>query len=311
MWLSPLPSQRKQTVPGLLLPKRTLWRRPATFTILAVLLGTTLGGDRPSRYAMCPSIATEIFQGITYGCERLDPTLEGDGAFHWVEVDLAVKGIGLYVTPIDPAAIAQGRQYRLRWITDVVRREHLAVAINGTLFTSTPRWRQWSGDLANGVETVVANHVVSHVWEHTYLLWFDDELTPHLERSKPPTQTVLARAKWGIGGQGVGLQDGKVWPGSNRSPDSRTAIAIDPGRKFLFLAVAENISPHLMLEKLASLGGRDGMLFDGGSSSAMAIGRGAKGSSPVIVSGSWRPVATFFGVRTQPRSVGRPNIAPH
>ena len=43
-----------------------------------------------------------------------------------------------------------------------------------------------SGDLANGGETVVADHVVSHVWEHTYLLWFEDQLTPHLRPSKPP-----------------------------------------------------------------------------------------------------------------------------
>ena len=38
-----------------------------------------------------------------------------------------------------------------------------------------------SGDLASGGETVVADHVVSHLWEHTYLLWFDDQLTPHSE----------------------------------------------------------------------------------------------------------------------------------
>ena len=71
-------------------------------------------------------------------------------------------------------------------------------------------------------------------------------------------------AKWGIGGQGVWLRDGKVWPGSGRSPDSRTAIAIDRPRKLLFLAVGDNISPHLMLQKLADLGAKDGMLLDGG-----------------------------------------------
>ena len=97
-------------------------------------------------------------------------------------------------------------------------REHLAVAINGTLFTSNSGWwPRMSGDLANGVETVVADHVVSHVWEHTYLLWFDEQLTPHLRPSKPPTAAELAMAKWGIGGQGVWLWDGKVWPGSSRA----------------------------------------------------------------------------------------------
>ena len=156
------------------------------------------------------------------------------------------------------------------------------------------------GDLANGVETVVANHVVSHVWEHTYLLWFDDALTPHLQRSKPPAAEALAQAKWGIGGQGVGLWDGQVWPGSDRRPDSRTAVAVDQQRKLLFLAVGQNISPHLLLEKLADLGAKDGMLLDGGSSSAMAIGEGAAGVRSGVQLGGWRPVATFFGVRADP-----------
>jgi hypothetical protein len=106
-----------------------------------------------------------------------------------------------------------------------------------------------SGDFANGVETVVADHVVSHMWKDTYLLWFDDQLTPHLRPSKLPTAAELAMAKWGIGGQGVWLWDGKVWPGSSRTADSRTAIAIDRERRLLFLGVGDNISPRLMLQK--------------------------------------------------------------
>ena len=163
-----------------------------------------------------------------------------------------------------------------------------------------------SGDVANGVETTVADHIVSHFWEHTYLLWFDDQLTPHLRLSKPPTATELARAKWGIGGQGVGLWDGKVRAGNSRRPDLRTAVAIDTSRKFLFLAVGNNISPRLMLQKLAELGARDGMLLDGGRSSSMAIGKGARGVKAGTVIGGWQPVATQFGVRA--RRVGYPEL---
>ena len=111
-------------------------------------------------------------------------------------------------------------------------------------------------------------------------------------------------AKWGIGGQGVWLWDGKVWPGSDRSPDSRTAIAIDRPRKLLFLAVGDNISPRLMLQKLADLGAKDGMLLDGGRSSSMAIGKDARGVSAGIVYGGWQPVATHFGVRAQRLGAG-------
>lgn len=157
-----------------------------------------------------------------------------------------------------------------------------------------------AGDLARGGETVVADHVVSHISQHTYLLWFDDRLAPHLSRSRPPTAAELARAKWGIGGQAVWLWGDKVWPGSDRRPDSRTAVAIDPERKLLFLAVGQNISPRLMLQELADLGAKDGMLLDGGDSSSMAIGKGARGVSAGVLQGGWRPVATQFGVRARP-----------
>jgi hypothetical protein len=221
---------------------------------------------------------------------------------HWVRVELDAPGIELYVSPLDRFALEQGWQYRLRWIADVVKDERLAVAINGTLFTSQDRWLRLPGDLANGVETVVSDHVASHFWEHTYLLWFDDDLKAHLRPSKPPTSAELGQAKWGIGGQGVGLHDGKVWSGSDRQPDSRTAIGIDAQRKLLFLAVAQWASPYLVLERLAQLGARDAMLLDGGSSSAMAIGEGARGLASGPLFGGSRPVATFFGIRARPLS---------
>jgi hypothetical protein len=188
----------------------------------------------------------------------------------------------------------------LRWIDDVIKDERLAVAINGTLFTSKYGWRpRLPGDFANGVETVVSDHVASHFWEHTYLLWFDDDLNPYLRPSKPPNPAELRQARWAIGGQGVGLHHGKVWSGVDRQPDSRTAIGIDADRKLLFLAVTEWASPHLVLEQLAKLGARDGMLLDGGGSSAMGIGEGARGLSRGALFGGSRPVATFFGVRAR------------
>ena len=155
------------------------------------------------------------------------------------------------------------------------------------------------GDLAKGVETVVSDHVTSHIWEHTYLLWFDDALNAHLRPSKPPRPEDLQKAKWGIGGQGVGLRDGRVWSGSDRKPDKRTAVGIDSERKLLFLTVAEWASPRLLLEQLSKLGARDAMLLDGGGSSAMAIGEGGRNLAKGALLGGWRPVATFLGVKAR------------
>jgi Phosphodiester glycosidase len=280
---------------------RSRTKRLSIVVAVTVVMGALIVGGSVWWGRRGPQGPTEIFGGITYGCKRLDATEEGSGLLHWLRVDLAAPGIELYVTPLDPDARAQGWQYRLRRIADVVEREHLAVAINGTLFTSNSGWRpRMSGDLANSVETVVADHVVSHLWEHTYLLGFDNQLTPYLRASKPPTAVELVRAKWGIGGQAVELRDGSVWPGSNRTPDSRTAVAIDGPRKLLFLAVGGNISPRLILQELAGVGAKDGMLLDGGGSSSMAIGEDAVGVSAGVVYGGWRPVATYFGVRARP-----------
>jgi hypothetical protein len=266
---------------------------------LAVALMAFTGADSAD-WERCAPQPREIFSGVTYGCERLELTEQGYGILHWVRVELGAPGIELYVTPLDPSAVAQGSQYQLRWIENVVRDEHLAVVVNGALFTSEYSWRpRLPGDLANGVETVVSDHVVSHFWEHTYLLWFDDDLNPHLRPSKPPKSAELRQARWGIGGQAVWLHDGKVWWASDRQPDSRTAIGIDAERKLLFLAVAEWASPHLVLERLAKLGARDAMLLDGGGSSAIAIGDGARDVATGALFGGLRPVATFFGVRAR------------
>lgn len=271
---------------------------------LAFALPLLVAADS-SHQERCKTHLQPIFSGISYGCQLLERTEEGHGRLHWVRVDLTAPGIELYVTPLDASALERGFHYRLRWINDVLRDERLSVVINGSLFASKPAWRPGlPGDLANGVETVVSDHVASHFWEHTYLLWFDDALNAHLRASKPPKPEELRRAKWGIGGQGVGLRDGKVWPGSDRKPDKRTAVGIDAERKLLILAVAEWSSPRLLLEQLSKLGARDAMLLDGGGSSAMAIGEGGRNLVRGTLLGGWRPVATFFGVKA--RRLGEP-----
>jgi Phosphodiester glycosidase len=281
-------------------------RNGSLAAVLAVLVAAALtGGGSVFLERHGPQAPTEIFKGISYGCRGLITTEEGSGLVYWVRVDLTAPGIELYLTPLDPAAVAQGWQYRLRRIGDVVDGAHLAVAINATLFGSKSNsgWRpRMSEDLANSVQTVVADHVVNQGRVENHLLWFDDRLTPHLQ-PKPPS-AELTRAKWGIGGS-VELQDGNVSPGSSRTPNSRTAVAIDGQRKVLLLAVGQHISPRRLLEELAGLGGKDGMLLDGGDSSSMAIGKGASGVPAGVLHGGWWPVATHFGVKAQPVARGQ------
>jgi hypothetical protein len=225
-----------------------------------------------------------------------------------VRVDLTAPGVELYVTPLDPAAVARGWQYRLREIEDVVARERLAVAVNATYFVTGPGpWLRFSGDLARTMQTLVSDHVIAYGPWGNFLLWFDSELAPHVLRSRPAGEPVLARAKWAVGAHELQLQNGQV-VGGDSTADARTAIGIDEARRLLFLAVGERISPARVLHMLADLGARDGMLLDGGGSSAMEIGQGSTGIPAGVLLGGGRPVATYIGVRALPcRS--RVNIA--
>jgi hypothetical protein len=248
-----------------------------------------------------PQQPIEIFAGVTYGCERLAVTQEGGGLVHWVRVDLTAPGVELYVTPLDPAAVARGWQYRLREVEDVVARERLAVAVNATYFATEPGpWLRSSGDLARTMQTLVSDHVIAYGPWGASLLWFDAELAPHVLRSSSPVEPVLARAKWAVGAHELQLQNGQVLWGGDSTADVRTAIGIDEARRLLFLAVGERISQGRVLHLLADLGARDGILLDGGGSSAMEIGEGSTGIPAGVLLGGGRPVATYIGVRALP-----------
>jgi Phosphodiester glycosidase len=242
----------------------------------------------------------EIFSGVSFRSDILPVTEEGGGRVDVVIADLRTPGLQLYVTPLDPAALAKGFRYRLRWISEVTRTEQLSVVVNATMFASQSSfWFPLPGDLANSAfGTLVADHVVADVQRNSDLLWFDDQLQSHLrpwDASLRPRD--LATAKWAIGGQII-LRDGEVAnpDGLDRRSNSRTAAAIDR-QHHLFLAVAEDLSPRRFSERLAELGATDGILLDGGSSSAMAIGGKPRGATAGVVYGGWRPVATYFGIR--------------
>jgi hypothetical protein len=248
-----------------------------------------------------PHQPVKIFAGVTYGCERLAITQEGGGLVHWVRVDLTAPGVELYVTPLDPEAVARGWQYRLRPIEDVVEREHLAVAVNGAYFaTASGSWLRFSGDLARSMQTLISDHVIAYGPWGASLLWFDAELAPHVLRSSSAAEPVLTRAKWAVGTHELQLHNGQILGGGDSTADARTAIGIDQPRKLLFLAVAERISTPRMLHILADLGAKDGFLLDGGGSSALGIGQGSTAIPATVLLGGSRPVATYIGVRALP-----------
>jgi hypothetical protein len=279
---------------------RRRWRRRAFWLIgLTVAIGLGVEADqwwtRPR-----PTPPTAIFRGVTYTCiEANDPDCRG--LVHLVKVDLAEPGIELYLTPLDPEAMKEGWQYRLDSAVSVLRRENLAVVVNATYFSSKSGILQWSGDLARSVQTIIADGEVSHINRPSYMLWFESDLTPHLESTIPPPIAVLRHARWGVGGFTIAF-----WKGQGRGEgaerhemDRRTAVGIDSGRKLLWLAAFENASSVGVARTLAEQGAQDGFLLDGGHSTTMALGAEAAHVQTGELLHGARPVATFLGIRAE------------
>ncbi len=83
---------------------------------------------------------TEIFSGVTYECDCCGRAQKGRGSPIGCE-STSPPASSFYVTPLDPAAVRQEFEISPALDGDVVENERLAVAINGTLFTSTANWR--------------------------------------------------------------------------------------------------------------------------------------------------------------------------
>lgn len=253
---------------------------------------------------------TQIFQGVTYTCERMPDSEESSGLVHIVCVDLNEPGIDLYTTPVDPALASNPDwQYHLKTPSKVLSENDLAVVINGTQFASDSYSVTWdgkvwpirlSGDLANSNEMVVSEGALNNADTNQYLLWFDQDLTPHLESKKNTVDQVLSQVQWGVGALSIPVLNGMLIRDQPDPPDKKTMIGIDSENKRLWLVVFESASNRVAARKLIELGAVDAVRVDGGSSSTMTIGPDASNVRSGTVTGNWIPTATHIGVRARP-----------
>ncbi len=284
LMLRPRPSLRRILVGG------------AGICLLAVLC--VLGYVRICRPSPMPE--TEIFRGIHYQCVELPPAADAVGRMCIIRADLGAPGVGIVVTPMDPDAVAAGWEYRMRWPDQWVKDERLAAAMTATMFEARHPWLPLPGAWTRSGETVVADYQVNHVDPNTYLLWIDDGGLAHMELTKPPSAAVLARAKWGVGGQGVMHCPGMPPPVKGEVRDRRCVVGIDRSGKQLFLATFESATLSATGRRLAALGVEWAMPLDGGASASLTIGPGAHGvpTGPLML--PWRGVPTMIGVRAIP-----------
>ena len=77
-------------------------------------------------------------------------------------------------------------------------------------------------------------------------------------------------------------------------------MAADPDRHLVWIACFDRATFYRAGEQLIRMGAKVAVAVDGGTSTAMALGRDARGVRPGTVTGNWRPVATVFGFKADP-----------
>ena len=183
---------------------------------------------------------------------------------------------------------------------DGLQRREFSLAVNATLFIAEDgKWRL-PGVYARSCDTLVANHQVGHLDRDSYLLWFADDLSAHLEKSKPPPSAALQRAKYAIGGQMVVLDGGQPNSWAERVPEAQMFAGLDAGGRHLLLAAFEHASQARAARLLAAYGALS-MQFParwrrlGITDSGRA--RRGPGAKTHPLAHAMR-VATHFGIRT-------------
>ncbi|MEX0330512.1 MAG: phosphodiester glycosidase family protein [Puniceicoccaceae bacterium] len=243
---------------------------------------------------------TQIFQGIFLTVEETP-----SGRLMIVEVHWDTPGVQFsnraYSFPVDPTN-QDSPHYRTTFADWALFREGAAVLVNTTLFLPDSLKTFLPGYPVRSNETLVVDGEVSHVHDHSYLLYWDADGNVHLQRSKPPSPESLDAAVSGIGLQGIPVSQGQVRPraiSDHGEANARTFIGVDPERKVLFLMAFEKATPIQMLEQAVAHGVKVGGQVDGGSSTNLIIGTGAKDLPPHTGIRGWRPVGPYLIVKAE------------
>jgi hypothetical protein len=212
---------------------------------------------------------------------------------------MSAPGIDLFLSPPNLDAKASGHEYRLDYVRNIARSEGLAVAINATLFGSDSYVIPMVGDFATSLDTVVSSYKINHLEAHDYMLWFDDNLTPHVEKTRPAPLEALKRAKFAIGTKNLAIRGRN--PGSiNNQKDKRCALGVDPDRRKIWIGMFELASRPHATEVLMRAGAEYVMMLDGGDSASLYLGDRSNGVPHGLRFGGQRAVATVFGVKAYP-----------
>lgn len=244
---------------------------------------------------------TEIFKGIFLAVEETSGGRLMIAEVHWDTpgVRIANRQYSFPIETDNPAS----PHYRTALADWALLREGAAVLMNTTLFLPDTRKTFIPGYPVRSNETLVVDGAVSHVHDHSYLLYWDAAGDVHLQASKPPSAESLSAAVTGIGLQGIPVSRGEARHhavGNRDEAHARVFIGVDPERKILYLLAFEEATADEMIERAVAAGVQFGGQVDGGSSTNLLIGRNAEGVPPHSGIRGWRPIGPYLVVHADP-----------
>ena len=258
-------------------------------------------------YRPAPMERTEIFKGVYLTVESVSGTLMGNGRAMIVEVHWKTPGV-----------VVEHRQFDYEFSPDNPRTPHFNLSLldyalskeDASILVNTTRYRphavteSYPGNPVRSQETIIADGKLSHVHQHSYLLYWDDEMEVHMETTKPPSETGLKTAVLGIGLQGLQIRGGNANMNAIASPEreyDRTFIGVDPMRQVLYLMVFEKTSAYYLIQRALEAGVVFGGIVDSGGGSHLIIGdQAAAGIRAHTGIRNWRPLAGYLTIHADP-----------
>lgn len=271
-----------------------------TIIVLAMLLVVTYHSLRPD-----VSDRREIFSGVFLTVEETAQPDHGSGRIMIVEVYWDTPGIEIHNRPFSyPIATddPQSPHFRLTNADWALLTGDAAVLMNTTRYHPDHPTHSLPGKPVRSVETVVADGHVSHVHEHSYLMYMDHQGNAIQLFNKPPDRTSLSAAVWGIGLQGIQVSDRKARYQAIGNLDEkmpRSFIGLDPEKKILYLIAFENADGKLMIDRSVQAGVVVGGQVDSGGGTTLLIGPGATGVTTHCGIRNWRPLGAYLTIQAE------------
>lgn len=244
---------------------------------------------------------TEIYRGVYLTVEN-----NADGRIMIVEVHFKEPGVRLANRPFsyrvnrnDP----RSPHFRLALADWGLRQSGAGVLINTTRYFPEQIWRCPPGAPVRTLETLITEGEVSHLHEHSYLVYWDAANDVHMLTRKPPDEASMAAARLAIGIQGIQVHEGRGNPRAMSDADelnARSFIGIDPQRSILWLMAFEKASGYEMIERALLEGVIYGGKLDSGNATHLLIGKGAAGVAAGTGIRNLRPLAAWLTVEADP-----------